>query len=55
MQRANSYENFLNIYTWAFQVALVVKNMCVNAKDIRDAGLIPRSGRSPGRGHGNTP
>ena len=24
-----------------------------NAGDIRDVGLIPRSGRSPGRGHGN--
>ena len=25
-----------------------------NAGDIRDAGLIPGSGRSPGGGHGNT-
>ena len=53
IQRANSYENLLNMYIWAFQVALVLKNMCVSAKDIRDAGLIPWSGRSPGRGHGN--
>ena len=35
------------------QVALVVENPPANAGDIRDAGLIPGSGRSPGRGHGN--
>ena len=35
------------------QVALVVKNLPANAEDIRDAGSIPRSGRYPGRGHGN--
>ena len=35
------------------QVALVVKNLPANAEDIRDAGSIPRSGRSQGRGHGN--
>ena len=34
-------------------MALVVKNSPANAGDIRDTGLIPRSGRSPGRGHGN--
>ena len=37
----------------ASQVALVVKNLPANARDIRDAGSIPGSGRSPGRGHGN--
>ena len=37
----------------ASQVALVVKNTPVNATDIRDAGLIAGSGRSPGGGHGN--
>ena len=31
----------------ASQVALVVKNLPVNAGDIRDVGLIPGSGRSP--------
>ena len=31
----------------------MVKNSPANAGDIRDTGLIPRSGRSPGRGHGN--
>ena len=35
------------------QVALVVKNLPANAGDIRDAGLIPGSGRSPGGGHGS--
>ena len=38
---------------WASQVALVVKNPPANAGDIREAGLIPGSGRSPGGGHGN--
>ena len=37
----------------ASQVALVVKNPPVYAGDIRDAGSIPGSGRSPGEGNGN--
>ena len=37
----------------AFQVALVVKNLPANAGDIRDTGLIPGLGRSPGKGNGN--
>ena len=37
----------------ASQVALVVKNPPANAGDIRDAGLIPGSGRPPGGGRGN--
>ena len=37
----------------ASQVALVVKNLPANAGDIRDEGLNPWSGRSPGGGHGN--
>ena len=40
--------------TWAPQVVLVVKNLPANAGDRRDAGSIPRSGRSPGGGQGNT-
>ena len=35
------------------QVALVVKNLPTHAGDIRDVGLIPGLGRSPGRGHSN--
>ena len=31
----------------------MVKNLPANAGGIRDAGLIPRSGRSPGGGHVN--
>ena len=31
----------------------MVKNPLANAGDIRDMGLIPVSGRSPGGGHGN--
>ena len=31
----------------------VVKNLPANAGDIRDVNLIPGSGRSLGRGHGN--
>ena len=34
-------------------MALVVKNSPANAGDIRDEGLIPGSGRSPGGGHSN--
>ena len=36
-------------YVWA----LVVKNESANAGDVRDAGLIPGSGSSPGGGNGN--
>ena len=31
----------------------MVKNLPASAGDVIDAGLIPRSGRSPGEGHGN--
>ena len=37
----------------ASQVALVVENPPANAGDIRDMGLIPGLGRSPGGEHGN--
>jgi len=33
-------------------VALVVKNLPANVREIRDAGSIPVLGRSPGGGHG---
>ena len=35
-------------------VVLVVNNPNANAGDIRDAGSIPRLGRSPGGEHGST-
>jgi len=34
-------------------VVLVVKNLLANAGNVRDMGLIPGSGRSPGGGQGN--
>ena len=34
-------------------MALVVKNLPANIGDLRDAGSIPGSGRSPVRGNGN--
>ena len=44
---------YVCMYTWTSQVALVVKNPTADAGDVRDVGLIPGSGRSPGEGHGN--
>ena len=37
----------------AYQVSLVVKNPLANARDIRNTGSIPGSGRFPGEGHGS--
>ena len=37
---------------WACQVALLVKNLPVNAGNVRDVDSIPGLGRSPGGGHG---
>ena len=34
-------------------MTIVEKNLPANAGDVRDAGLIPGSGRSLGGGHGN--
>ena len=31
----------------------MVRNLPANARDVRDAGSVPGSGRSPGGGHGN--
>ena len=39
--------------TGASQVALVLKNTPANAEELRDAGSIPGSERSPGVGNGN--
>ena len=35
------------------QEGLVVKNLLANAGDLRESGLIPGSGSSPGGGQGN--
>ena len=40
-------------WIWASQLVLVVKNPPANARDIRDGGLIPVLGRSPGGGQDN--
>ena len=45
---------YKHTHIWASQVVLMVKNPPANAGDIRDAGLIPGLGRSPGGGHGNS-
>ena len=38
---------------WTSQLVLVVKNLPATAGDVRDTGLIPVLGRSPGGGLGN--
>ena len=43
----------LRHYKQASQVVLVVKNPPVSAGDVRDMGLTPGSGRSPGGRNGN--
>ena len=43
----------LNKPTGASQVVIEIENVPANAEDIRDTGLIPRSQRAPGGGHGN--
>ena len=47
--------HLLIVIKWlrASQVAQVVENMPATTGDIRDAGSIPGSGRSPAEGHGN--
>ena len=39
--------------SWVSQVVPMVKNLPANARDVRDVGLIPGSGRSPGGGLGS--
>ena len=39
---------------WASQVELVVKNLPAKTGDMKEVGLIPGSGRSSGRGNGNS-
>ena len=53
LQKTNPKEQskILNMVR-ASQVVLVVENPPASAGDIRDAGSIPGSGRSPGGGHG---
>ena len=48
-----SFKRCQKLTITAFQVVLVVKNPPANGGNSRDVGLIPRSGRSCGGGHGN--
>ena len=48
---ANYYDDYY--YLQISQMALVVKNPPANARDIRDTGQIPRSGRFSREGNGN--
>ena len=41
------------LYQLSYQGSPVVKNPPSNAGDLRDVGLVPGSGRSPGEGNGN--
>ena len=43
-----------SVYTLGLPRASVVKNSPANAGDTGNVGLIPRSGRSPGGGNGNS-
>ena len=47
------WQTFRLSYVLAFHLALLVKSLLANAGDVKDAGLIPGLGRSPGGGHGN--
>ena len=53
--RAKYYDFNGSHLQMAFQVVLVVKQKQKHAKagDVRDAGLIPELGRSPGERNGN--
>ena len=42
-----------NTHTAGLPLDSLVKNPPANAGDIRDTGLIPELGRSPGEGHRN--
>ena len=57
MSYSNLFNNLISPthLVWASQAALVVKNSPADAGDIRDVGMIPGLGRSPGEGHGNLP
>ena len=49
IKTVNIYPSYLlHANQWASQVVLVVENLPANAGDIRDSGLIPGLGRSPG-------
>ena len=54
VQPLPSADNWIKaLLSRASQVALLVKNSPTNAQDLRDVGLSPELGRSPGEGNGN--
>ena len=52
-KKKKTYQQHMRICRNLLLVVLLVKNLPANAGDIRDVGLIPGLGRSPGEGHGN--
>ena len=52
--KASFSQVFLHCHThfWTSKVAVVLKSLSANAGGLRDMGLIPGSGRSPGGGNG---
>ena len=57
-QECREQESALETAPWfrrASQMVMVVKSPPANAGDMRDTGLIPGSGRSPGEGKGGLP
>ena len=53
MERLQELDTTELLTLWVSQVVLVVKNLPSNTGDIRDAGSVPGSGRSPGEENGN--
>ena len=49
----SGFASQVNLDGGRFPCGSVIKTSRANAGDIREAGLIPRSGRSPGGGDGN--
>ena len=52
-KRKNINYMYKNLFLPVYQLALVVKNLPDNARDIRDMASIPRLGRFPREGRGN--
>ena len=52
-QKEKSKYRVISLIHASSQIVLVVKNLLVNAGDIRDTGSVPGSGRFPGGGHIN--
>ena len=53
LNRPSSYILYHSYWLFGFQGGSVVKSPSANVGDVRDLGLIPGSGRSPGEGNSN--